>query len=160
MLESIGKYFFHTAKNLKCSIGGWLYIVMDNCSFCQQIVRKVFLFGQNINLIIVLHFVGLISAKIVPSPLIRYARENQDTRLECHNVSQSNEFYNFAKNVKWYRLVNGVRHNIRPSNRVYASSHVLFFDPFMSEFDQGQYECCVPQQDCSGPATMTLIGKA
>ncbi|XP_065891788.1 titin-like [Dysidea avara] len=99
----------------------------------------------------------LILAKIVPSPLIRYAHENEHTRLECHNVSQSNEFYNFAKNVRWYRLVNGVHHDIGSSDRVYASGHILFFDSFMSEFDQGQYECCVPQEGCSGPASIILV---
>ena len=103
--------------------------------------------------------IGLILAKIVPSPLIRYTHENKNTRLECHNVSQNNEFYNFAKNVKWYRLVNGVRQDIEPSDRVYASKHILFFDSFMSEFDQGQYECCVPQEGCSGPASITVVGE-
>ena len=106
-----------------------------------------------------MHCVELILAKIVPSPLIRYAHENEHTRLECHNVSQSNEFYNFAKNVRWYRLVNGVHHDIGSSDRVYASGHILFFDSFMSEFDQGQYECCVPQEGCSGPASIILVGK-
>ena len=107
----------------------------------------------------ILRCVGLILARIVPSPLIRYAHENEDTRLECHNVSQNNEFYNFAKNVKWYRLVNGVRQDIGPSDRVYASKHILFFDSFMSKFDQGQYECCIPQEGCSGPANITVVGK-